>query len=79
MNADLNFMIFCLKMPFFFFIYFWILLNLQGLGTDEQVLVEILSSRSTKVSFGPCQLKQKFVRKLNCTCIVTVHFRERTK
>ena len=59
--------------------YFWILLNLQGIGTDEQVLVEILSSRSTKVSFGPCQLKQKFVRKLNCTCIVTVHFRERTK
>ena len=43
---------------------FLILLNLQGIGTDEQVLVEILSSRSTKVSFGPCQLKQKIVMNL---------------
>ena len=79
MNTDLNFMGFLSENAFFLFIYFWILLNLQGIGTDEQVLVEILSSRSTKVSFGPCQLRQKFVRKLNCTCIATVHFRERTK
>ena len=72
-------MIYVRKCPFILFIYFWILLNLQGLGTDEQILVEILSSRSTKVSFGPCHLEQKIVRKLNWTCIVTVHLRERTK
>ena len=63
--TDLNFEILCLKIPFYFaYLFSWFWQIFQGIGTDEQVLVEILSSRSTKVSFGPCQLKQKIVMNL---------------
>ena len=63
--TDLNFEILCLKIPFYFaYLFSWFCQIFQGIGTDEQVLVEILSSRSTKVSFGPCQLKQKIVMNL---------------